>query len=171
MSNIYNRISNQYPYNVVPVYTDPSSPTGSCSVLKCPPDNNLKHIIFNDNNLSIIQGWETKLNFSLAEFFKTIDIHMEMEFIVENHEDDLYSTVSTAIANRYATFACVFPQYIKTSLEQANWTLEYRHTGDDTWKPIGRILMLDSLEANPIVNIEFRNHTGVEIPVKILYAA
>lgn len=172
--------SDYYPYNVVPQVRSPK-PDGPMPNLKCPPDDKQQFILFDGPSLAVIKGWEWKANVPLSNFFVPVNSYNSQEFLLEFDED---FTKYAVINNVESLFLMIMPVYIESEIEDQNdWKLYWRfaddpewinETGDDspededTWRELGRILVLSGTSNKKLQPILLQNRTGYEIPIKVL---
>lgn len=169
----YSRI---FPYNVIPQYRSPESPSpGPC--LKCPPDENLQSIIFDGSNLSVIKGFQWKSNIELKDIFIPVEQYLEYELILksESNSDFItlnYGNLSNPLKNNGVEFVAIIPLYHLTDLETQNlWWLNFRFQGENFWKKLGRFFMWSATTEIPILPIELQNISGEDITLKILISS
>lgn len=197
MADAYQHASENYPYSITPQVRNPA-PVGSLAALKCPPNQDVRFIILDGNNLSVVQGWEWKATFPLKEWFIPIDNFQIYEFTLEatgNYTEYSilnYGNIGSVIDG--TIFVCLFPKYHETELnDQNDWRIHYRYSddptwtatgvyGDDvdtpystedenTWRQMGRIMMLSGTDEYLIPPIYLQNRTGIDIPMSVMIGA
>jgi len=155
-----------------------------------------KFIVINDSKLKIIEAWEEKSETELNKFFIPIDKYLEYEFTLKTNIDDVsqytilnYGNIGDDIEG--VRFVMIYPLYHKTEIKDQNlWNLQYRYSDDptwentgyagyypdnspgdiNTWRTLGRILMIDSSIDKPIKPIYLQNRLESDVILRILIA-
>ena len=173
-----NHQSNNYPYSIVPQFRSPK-PEGTIPMLSCPDDFSKQFIIIDQNHLVVVKGWDWKAKFDISEFFIPNESYQIYEFILK-YDSDYSKYVTIQYPNSETTqFICIFPMYHNTMDfdNQHEWKLYWQYYNDpsfidstnlNSWKGLGRILMLSGTDDKPINKILLQNRTGEDITLKIL---
>lgn len=167
-----NHISEIYPYNVKPQYRAPDV-EGKYPQLSNPPDYSSQAIIFKNNELVIVKGWDEKGTIKLNNLFVPINNFLQMELLVKpSNEMELtdYQTLDFSLlsSENKVNFICLIPSYEnQENLDQTYWKIMYKFNNEDNWNKLGRILMLSHFD-NTIEPLKLKNITEEDLYIKIL---
>lgn len=117
-----------YPYNVTPQQRSPH-PTQPTPCLRCPPDDAIQAIMFDNTTLAVIKGWETKSTTDLREFFHPIESYLEYQVTLKPMTSNEAVTLSYGMLADPVTgdvpFLAILPmwQYANCTPDKAyiNW--------------------------------------------------
>ena len=162
--------SSEYPYNVIPQYRSPEQNTGPVPCLKCPPDNSIKAILLDCTKVSVVKGANTESSLDLKEWFVPITNYNEFEYVIPASTASISLDYGMTAVDGKVKFILIYPQYLLTELEQINWNIQWKFTGESEFRTLGRILVLNGTDTDRIDPITLGNPQGENIPLRILLA-
>lgn len=164
----------EYPANVTPQFRSPK-PSSAMPDLQEIPDDSLTSIIFSGTKIQTIKGFQNLVDLELKDVWQPVDEYISYEMILKpaNGNSNVFETVSYGnlvdSTDTKVTFVCIIPQFQSSGLGLGDQSLNFRFTGENTWKSLSRIYMWSANGiTDGITTIELQNNTDVNIYVKIL---
>lgn len=162
--------SSEFPYNVIPQYKSPAPPPNQVPCLKCPPDNSVRAIIMECSKVSVIKGLTNEADINLKEWFVPIENYLEFEYTIPANTSSVALDYGMAGISGKVKFLMIYPNYLTTSLEQSNWFIRWQFVGENSFRSLGRILILNGATNDLVAPINLSNPQTVDVPLKVLLA-
>ena len=158
----------RHPYNINPEYLSPSQKNENLMLKVNPPAFESLNLIFRDDMISSVRGYEHKDILNLKNIFIPIKNYSFSQVNLAPDNENTRTATFDFSGNDLCNFLCIMPSYDFYSLNTENYKLQFKFDEEENFKLLQSIYIC-ALAEKSIKKLYLRNPTQTTISVDIVF--